>query len=112
MNIPSRLINKVGRTIVYNSISSGDFDVATLSVSNTATDFILKAHIKNYKASEIVGLIQQGDKEIRISAKDLSISPALRDTITFNGGKYAIIAINTLGDRNEDILHILTVRGG
>jgi hypothetical protein len=78
----------------------------------------LKKGLTNYKdvvtrfAREIGGLVQQGDREVRIAAADLSFTPRLNDQVVIGGKTFQVVSVNTRSPFSEAAIHIVQVRGG
>lgn len=85
-------------------------DNAAVTVSFTA-DHPVKAAVRAYKPEEIVGLVQQGDRQVRIAANDLDLTPARLDKLIISGNEFTIEHVETRAVRGVDALHILQVRG-
>jgi hypothetical protein len=65
--------------------------------------YTIKAGGRQYCAREIAGLVQQGDREVRIAAADLSFTPRPNDQV---------VSVNTRTPFSEAAIHIVQVRGG
>ena len=72
----------------------------------------IKAGAREYRAREIKGLVQQGDREVRIAAADLNFTPRPNDQVVIGGKTYQVVSVNTCSPINEVAIHILQVRGG
>jgi len=107
----SNIINRVGTGVTYRSTSSSVYNVASGVNSPTYTDYPVKAFIRNYSPKEIAGLIQQGDREVRIAAMDLTILPKPTDKITIAGKDFVVLSVNIMYPHNVATLFIIQVRG-
>ena len=65
------LIGRAGETITYKRVTHGAYSTATLQSNPPVQSYTVKAGVRQYRAKEIKGLIQQGDREVRIAASDL-----------------------------------------
>jgi hypothetical protein len=74
--------------------------------------YTIKAGVRQYRAKEIAGLVQQGDQEVWIAAADLSFAPKPNDQVVIGGKTFQVVSVNTLSPFNEAAIHILQVRGG
>ncbi len=72
-----RIINKIGTSITLRTVAS-TYNASTLENVITNVDTALVASIRHYKPQEIAGLIQNGDREVRIAAVDI---PMLIDAL-------------------------------
>ena len=82
------------------------------TLAPTLASHAIKAGVRHYRAREIAGLVQQGDREVRIAAADLSFTPRLNDQVVIGGKTYQVISVNTRSPFSEAAIHILQVRGG
>ena len=79
---------------------------------SSVQSYTIKAGVQQYRAWEIAGLIQQGDREVRIAAADLSFSPKPNDQVVIGGKTYQGVSVNTRSPFSEAASHIVQVRGG
>jgi hypothetical protein len=68
--------------------------------------------VRQYRAKEIKGLVQQGDREVRIAAADLSFTPRPNDRIVIGGKTFQVVSVDPRRPFDEAAIHILQVRGG
>jgi hypothetical protein len=106
------LIGVAGETITYKRITHGSYSTATLQSTPSVQSSTIKASVREYRAREIIGLVQQGDREVRIAAADLSFSPKQNDQVVIGGKTYQVVSVNTRSPFSEAAIHILQVRGG
>jgi hypothetical protein len=57
--------------------------------------YTIKAGVRQYRAREIAGLAQQGDREVRIAAADLSLTPRPNDQVVIGRKTYQVVSVNT-----------------
>jgi hypothetical protein len=106
------LIGVAGETITYKRVTHGSYNTATLQSSPTLQSYTIKAGVRQYRAKEISGLVQLGDREVRIAAADLSFTPRPNDQVTIGCKTYQVVSVNTRSPFSEAAIHILQVRGG
>jgi hypothetical protein len=106
------LIGVAGETIIYKRVTHGAYSMATLQSTPTVQSYTIKAGVRHYRAREIAGLVQQGDREVRIAAADLSFTPRPNDQVVIGGKTYQVVSVNTRSPFSEAAIHILQVRGG
>jgi hypothetical protein len=75
------LIGVAGETITYKRVTHGSFSTATLQSTPSVQGYAIKAGLRQYRAREITGLVQQSDREVRIAAADLSFTPRPNDLV-------------------------------
>lgn len=108
----SSVINKIGETVVVRRIvSSSAINTSTMQKTNTTADTTVKASVRMYKPNELSGLIQQGDREVRIASSDLSNEPAPNDKIIINNKQFNVVSVNTRRPSDVATIYICQVRG-
>ena len=106
------LISVAGETITYKRITHGASSTATLQSTPSVQSYTIKAGVREFRAREIAGLVQQGDREVRIAAADLSFTPRPNDQVVTGRKTFQVVSVNTRGPFNEAAIHIAQVRGG
>ena len=109
----SGLINAIGEVVTYKrKTGSTSLNTTTLQRTTTYTDYTLKVSIRGYSLKEIgAGLVDAGDREVRIAAKDLSFTPSRLDKIVISGREFTVKSVNTRTAFNENAVHVLMVGG-
>jgi hypothetical protein len=79
------LIGVAGETITYKRVTHGSYSTATLQSTPSLQSYTMKAGVRQYRALEIAGLVQQGDREVRVAAADLSFAPRPNDQVVIGG---------------------------
>lgn len=97
-SLATELINKYGKSITLTSVTTGTYNPATGSVTNTTSAVTVKAIVEdyNYRDSGVgftEGLIKIGDKKFTVAAIDLSVAPKPGDTITLGSSTYSVIRV-------------------
>ena len=106
------LIGVAGETITYKRVTHGGYSTATLQSAPSVQSYTIKAGVRQYRAREITGLVQQGDREVRIAAADLSFTPKPNDQVVIGGKTFQVVSVNTRSPFSEAAIHIVQVRGG
>src|SRR5918994_3118550 len=106
------LIGAAGETITYKRVTHGSYSTTTLQSTPSVQSYTIKASVREYRVREIAGLVQQGDREVRIAAADLSFTPRSSDQVVIGGKTYQVVSVNTRSPFNEAAIHIVQVRGG
>ena len=106
------LIGAAGETITYKRVTHGAYSAATLQSTPSVQSSTIKASVRQYRAREIAGLVQQGDREVCIAAADLTFTPRPNDQVVIGGKTFQVVSVNTRSPFNEAASHIVQVRGG
>lgn len=101
------IIQRAGQTVILRRLTGTQlipFDVE------------VKASIRGYQPHELVGKIQQGDREVIIAnaeilARQWPGPPEQDDAVVIDGVDTSIEAVETRRYRDEVALHVLRVRG-
>jgi len=106
------LIGVAGETLTYKRVTHDSYDPASMQSTPSVQSYTIKAGVRQYRAREIAGLVQQGDWEVRIAAADLGFMPKPNDQVVIGGKTYQVVSVNTRNPFGESAIHILQVRGG
>ena len=106
-----RIINKQGQPITYRRDISADRVTGSDDIPLTFTETNIIGSVRQYKASEVAGLIQRGDREVRIAARDLGFLPNQNDQIVTEGITYQVVSANQRSPRGIPAVVIVQVRG-
>jgi hypothetical protein len=106
------LIGVAGETITYTRITHGSYSTATLQSAPSVQSYTVKAGVRQSRAKEIKGLIQQGDREVRIAAADVRFKPKQNDQVVIGGKTYEVVSANTRSPFDAAAIHMLQARGG
>jgi len=107
----AEIIAEHGETITYKRKTSRARNDTTLVIDNTFSDTTTVAHVRKYSDRELSGLIQQGDREMRIGADQITFEPSDHDIAVIDGAEFNIVSFDTRVDRNVKIEYIFHIRG-
>lgn len=105
------IVENNAQTVTYRRTESTSRAANKLSKTNTTTDYTVKAHFRTYKQSEVAGLVQQGDREMRIAAGSITFTPKPNDTVIDGTRTYKVISVDTRIHKDVLLLHIMNIRG-
>jgi len=114
MTIPDRvatIIREKGQTVTFREKTASVLNTSTLQKAITFTDTVVTAHLRLYKDNELSGLVQEGDKELRIGAESISFDPTEQDKVVIKGEEYNIVRIDLRSHENVDVEYIIQIRG-
>lgn len=102
-----RIIESKGAAVMWEKITGGTYDPATGKYSgNSTTLYNITGHYRNYRPKEISGLLEQGDKELRIST-GVAFTPLEGDRVKIDGTYYNVMGV----DNRMDKLFVVHLRG-
>lgn len=105
------VIDRVGQDITFRSRGANSFTASTGVNTVSYTDYTVKASVRHYSPREIAGLVQAGDREVRIAADALAATPKKDDLVTIGAFKGRVVEVITRSPKGTNAVHILTVRG-
>lgn len=105
------IINEQGREVTYKTKVSTSRNSTTLKKTVTLTSTTIRASIRNYKSNELSALVQEGDRELKIAADEITFIPEANDKITVDGLDFNVVAVNIIKNRNVDAIYVLRIRG-
>lgn len=112
----NRLISDKGQTVTFTQVTEGIYDVNTSSITNTETNYSVKAVLLPYKVQAIASsdLIQQGDMKLLVSPKQLSGSSMVvanpQDKVTVNSELWVIVNVKPLYPAGELVFQEWQIR--
>lgn len=104
------LTAKGGFAMTYKR-HTGRTKVDALTYTNTYADKAFTGSVRTYSPKEVVGQVQQGDRELRIAANALPYTPTVKDRVVIDTKVYDILSVNPLAAKGEIALHVLQIRG-
>jgi hypothetical protein len=79
------------------------------------TDLPVKGIVRGYQAIELIGDVQQGDREVRISNMKIAANwpsyPIRTDKIVIDGRQTTVQSVETRFVNGDPAMHIIQVRG-
>ena len=105
------LIGVAGETITDQRVTHGSYSTARLQSTPSVQSYPIKANVRQDRARELGRLVQQGDREVRIAAADLTFTPRQNDQVVIGGKTYQVVSVKTRSPFNEAAIHMLQVRG-
>lgn len=105
--LASRMIQHVGVNVVWQKLLGGNYDVVSGKLlGGVEIEYNIQAHIRNYSEREISGLVEQGDRQLRL-ANMLEFTPLAGDVVKIELNKYRVIGV----DNRMNTLNVIHLRG-
>lgn len=104
------LVTKFGATITVRYVTLGTYQTATGDAVDTTTDVPTKGIWQDYKAKEVRGLIQEGDRRLLLAASGLAV-PTPQDRIVDGGVELEIVTVEQVRSGELAALYIVQTRG-
>ena len=82
--------------------------------SRSGTDTTVRARVRHYEPAQLVGGLQQGDRELIVLAEDVALAPKTGDQVIVRGTTMTIRAVDDSTRRIGDVLlaYVISARGG
>jgi len=93
-NAINTTVGDLAQTVTFNKKSAEAYSVSTGSVTKTSTAHTVKAVVTPFTQEEIdsTDSITSEDLRLLLPKKELTFTPSIDDTITFNSETYKIIS--------------------
>lgn len=111
-DVASTVLSRFGTSVTIRTVTPGTYQTATGDATDTSSDAVVKGFWEEYRATEIIGLVQQGDRKLTLAAKDLSAAPRVHKDKVVDGGKeYEIVSVEEVRSGDEAAIYVLQCRG-
>jgi hypothetical protein len=108
--VASKLMARFGGEATIRFASSGVYNPATGTVSETTADVAVRGVLQDVNLREVNELIQAGDKRLLIAAADTPAAPTTADRVIIEGRTLQVIQVQTTEQDNEPITYELILR--
>ena len=106
----AKLMSKFGGQVTMRRIALGSYNATTGTISDTATDTVIRGVLQDVSKREVNELVQASDKRLIIAAADLTVAPTTTDKVLINAVTHQIITIATIEQDNLAITYELILR--
>lgn len=113
-NAAKRLIHKHGVSCVYVNVTTGTYNTATGTVTNTEVETTITAYPKQIRITSYnyPNLIGKKVTEFLIAASDINFTPKKPDKIKMNNEVYSVEAVvDIVADGVATLYKVLAVKG-
>jgi hypothetical protein len=101
---------KFGGTATIRRVVPGVYNATTGTVSETATDTVVRGVLQDINLNEVNDLIQATDKRLLIAAADLANPPTPTDRVIISSVTHQVIRVDTIEQDNTPITYELILR--
>ena len=100
------LVNIAGETVTFRELTSAGYDPSTMKSTPAYTSHIAVASIRQFADSELTGLVQKGERVLRVGSLDLNpYVPKHNDKVVVLGEEFNIRNVIRLSAKGEDALY-------
>ncbi|WP_434134368.1 hypothetical protein JQR88_10870 [Pseudomonas luteola] len=107
------LVGRFGQTVTLQRTEAGEYDPETGTTGDgVAEEQPVQGILLDYEGIEFQNntQIQQGDKKLKIAAKDLQWPPELANKAVIQGKAYSVINVNETNPAGIPLVYTLQVR--
>lgn len=106
------LITEFGETLTIRQVTSGTYDPATGSASNTNNDVTFTGMFLNFNDDQIDGSeIRRGDRKVLLSATTPPVIPKQEDQVLDGTALLDIVQVRKIQENGVNLVFICQVRG-
>lgn len=112
-DVALELITEFGQTVTLQRTEAGEYDPETGTTGDgVAQEQPAQGVLLDYQGIEFQNntQIQQGDKKLKIAAKDLQWPPELANKAIIQGKAYSVINVNETNPAGTPLVYTLQVR--
>ena len=107
-----QIMAALGVAVTFRAVALGEYDVVDGGATDTPTDTPVKGVWQPYRAFEVAGGVQVGDRRLILAAADLPREPkASQDTILDGTLELAIVDTEVTRMQEQPVLYVLQLRG-
>lgn len=108
------LIDRYGKSVTLTNVTTGSYNTATSSITNTTSDTTVKALVEDYSlhssgAGFDSGLILSGDKKFSIAAAGIT-TPKPGDSITLDSVLWKVVRVTEVWSGEQIAMYELQAR--
>ena len=106
------LINRKGKSIIFNSNSTGTFNPVTRTVDATSQAYPIKAIVRDTGSTNLVNgtLVRMEIKDIKLASLSMPAVPEANDVVTIDGFNYAVYSVNQIFSGEVSVLFELKAK--
>lgn len=104
------ILKATGSDVTIRFVTVGTYNTTTGVAAESNTDVTVKALVDDVSKSEVNDLINQEDKRILVSSKDLTSTPTTKDKVVISNVVHQIVDINTEKASGVSVTFTLFVR--
>ena len=108
--VASKLMAKFGGSATIRRVTTGAYDPATGTASETTADTAVRGVLEDVNLREVNDLIQAGDKRLLIAAADVANAPTTADEVVIATVVHQVITVRTIEQDNTAITYELILR--
>ena len=106
----SASLKKLGGDVTIRRVTTGSYNTTTGAITESTSDTTIKGVLSNVTRSQVNDLIESQDKQLTISAGDITFAPTTKDRVVIRSVEFKIIQVLTNEQNNTAVSFDLILR--
>jgi len=106
----SASLKKLGGDVTIRRVTTGSYNTTTGAITESTSDTTIKGVLSNVTRSQVNDLIESQDKQLTISAGDITFVPTTKDRVVISSVEFKIIQVSTNEQNNTAVSFDLILR--
>ena len=106
----SASLKKLGGDVTIRRVTTGSYNTTTGAITESPSDTTIKGVLSNVTRSQVNDLIESQDKQLTISAGDITFAPTTKDRVVISSVEFKIIQVLTNEQNNTAVSFDLILR--
>ena len=106
----SKALKKLGGDVTIRQLTAGSYNTTTGAITESTSDTTIKGVLSNVTRNQVNDLIESQDKQLTISAGDITFVPTTKDRVVISSVEFKIIQVLTNEQNNTAVSFDLILR--
>ncbi len=106
----SASLKKLGGDVTIRQVTLGSYNTTTGAITESTSDTTIKGVLSNVTRNQVNDLIESQDKQLTISAGDITFVPTTKDRVVISSVEFKIIQVLTNEQNNTAVSFDLILR--
>ena len=106
----SASLKKLRGDVTIRRVTTGSYNPTTGAITESTTATTIKGVLSNVTRSQVNDLIESQDKQLTISAGDITFAPTTKDRVVISSVEFKIIQVLTNEQNNTAVSFDLILR--
>ena len=106
----SASLKKLGGDVTIRRVTTGSYNTTTGAITESTSDTTIKGVLSNVTRNQVNDLIESQDKQLTISAGDITFVPTTKDRVVISSVEFKIIQVLTNEQNNSAVSFDLILR--
>ena len=106
----SASLKKLGGDVTIRQVTLGSYNTTPGAITESTSDTTIKGVLSNVTRNQVNDLIESQDKQLTISAGDITFVPTTKDRVVISSVEFKIIQVLTNEQNNTAVSFDLILR--